>query len=117
METYCREWESYLNNQAATDEVMHDGGYRSGDLMERDADGVYYFLGRRKELIRRGGENVAPAEVESVIRLHPAVIDTAVVPGEDPIRGEEVCAYVQVAPGSEVPSLEIFEFCSQRLAP
>ncbi|MDQ5893889.1 MAG: hypothetical protein QG596_150 [Actinomycetota bacterium] len=110
-------FKSYLNNQEATAEVMHDGWYRSGDLMERDADGVYYFLGRRKELIRRGGENVAPAEVESVIRLHPAVIDTAVVPVEDPIRGEEVFAYVQVAPGSEVPPLEIFEFCSDRLAP
>lgn len=110
-------FEGYLNNPEATAEVMHDGWYRSGDLMERDADGVYYFLGRRKELIRRGGENVAPAEVEAVIRLHPSVIDTAVVPVEDPIRGEEVFAYVQVAFGSEVEPREIHEFCADRLAP
>jgi crotonobetaine/carnitine-CoA ligase len=110
-------FEGYLNDPEATSEVMHDGWYRSGDLMERDEDGVYYFLGRRKELIRRGGENIAPAEVESVIRLHPAVVDTAVVPVKDEIRGEEVLAYVQVAPGSGVPPHEIFDFCSERLAP
>jgi crotonobetaine/carnitine-CoA ligase len=110
-------FEGYLNNPEATAEVMHDGWLRSGDLMRRDEDNVYYFLGRRKELIRRGGENIAPAEVEAVIRLHPDVIDTAVVPVEDPIRGEEVFAYVQVDPGTELPPAEIVEFCAERLAP
>lgn len=110
-------FEEYLNDPEATAEVRHDGWLRSGDLMERDSDGVFYFLGRRKELIRRGGENVAPAEVEAVIRLHDEVIDAAVVPVEDEIRGEEVLAHVQVEPGSEVSPAEIVEFCGDRLAP
>ena len=105
----------YLGNPAATAEASHDGWLRSGDLMRRDADGVYYFEGRRKELIRRGGENIAPAEVEAVLRLHEAVIDAAVVPVPDPLRGEEVKAYVQVA-AEEVEPRALIDFCGARLA-
>lgn len=106
----------YLNDPAATAEVMHDGWFRTGDIMRRDERGVFYFTGRRKELIRRGGENVAPAEVEAVLRLHEAVIDAAVVPVEDRIHGEEVKAYVQVRPGARIGPAAIAEFCADHLA-
>lgn len=106
----------YQDNEEATAEVLHDGWLRTGDLMRRDADGVYYFEGRRKELIRRGGENVAPAEVEAVLRLHPAVIDVAVVPVADPIQGEEIKAYIQVHEDADVAPEALTDFCAERLA-
>ncbi len=105
----------YLGNPEATDEILHDGWIRTGDLMRRDELGVYYFEGRRKELIRRGGENIAPAQVEDVLRTHPAVVDAAVVPVFDPVRDEEVKAYVQV--DAEVTPAELAAHCAQHLAP
>jgi crotonobetaine/carnitine-CoA ligase len=106
----------YLNDPAATAEVMHDGWFRTGDVMRRDERGVFYFAGRRKELIRRGGENVAPAEVEAVIRLHDAVIDAAVVPVDDAIHGQEVKAYVQVRPAMDIEPAAIADLCTRHLA-
>jgi crotonobetaine/carnitine-CoA ligase len=109
-------FEGYLNAPEATAEVLHDGWLRTGDLVRRDEDGVFYFLGRRKELIRRGGENIAPAEVEAVLRLHPDVVDAAVVPVADGLRGEEVKAYVELVPGSTLDESELVAFCAPRLA-
>ena len=106
----------YLGNSKATAEVMHDKWFRSGDLMRRDADGVYYFVGRRKELIRRGGENIAPAEVEAILKLHPAVADAAVVPVADSLRGEEGKAYVELRSGRDFDPAMLAAFCGQRLA-
>src|SRR5262249_7672876 len=106
----------YLNNPDATTEVLHDGWLRTGDIMRRDELGVYYFLSRRKEIIRRGGENVAPAEVEAVLRLHEAVIDAAVVAVADPLQGEEIKAYVQVRPGAKIEPRTITDFCADHLA-
>ena len=105
----------YLGNPAATAEILHDGWIRTGDLMRRDELGVYYFEGRRKELIRRGGENIAPAEIEEVLRRHPSVVDAAVVPVPDPVRDEEVKAYVQV--DADVTPAELADHCARHLAP
>lgn len=105
----------YLGNPAATAEILHDGWIRTGDLARRDDDGVYYFEGRSKELIRRGGENIAPAQIEDVLREHPAVIDAAVVPVPDPLRDEEVKAYVQIR--TAVTPGELAEHCARHLAP
>ena len=106
----------YLNNPAATQEVMHDGWFRTGDLLRRDDDGVYTFVGRRKELIRRSGENISPAEVEATLRLHGTVLDAAVVPVEDRLRGEEVKAYVELVDGAEFDPSGLAAFCAQHLA-
>jgi acyl-CoA synthetase (AMP-forming)/AMP-acid ligase II len=84
--------------------------------MRRDQHGVFYFLGRRKEIIRRGGENVAPADVEEVLRLHEAVIDAAVVAVADPLQGEEIKAYVQVRPDADIEPCAITDFCADHLA-
>jgi crotonobetaine/carnitine-CoA ligase len=107
----------YLNNPEATEAVLRDGWYRTGDLMRRDDRGMYYFQGRRKELIRRGGENIAPSEIEAVLRLHCEVIDAAVVPVEDDIWGEEILAYVQAAEARPGLPQELASFCARRLAP
>jgi crotonobetaine/carnitine-CoA ligase len=105
----------YIGNPEATAQILHDGWIRTGDLMRRDEDGVYYFEGRSKELIRRGGENIAPAQIEDVLRNHPAVVDAAVVPVPDPVRDEEVKAYVQVR--ADVSPAELAEHCALHLAP
>jgi len=108
-------FEGYLGNSEATNEVLHDGWLRTGDLMRRDERGVYYFAGRRKEIIRRSGINIAPAEIESVLRLHPDVVDAAVVPVADAMMGEEVKAYVELREGSDFDPAGLWEFCSSHL--
>lgn len=108
-------FEGYLGNPEATAEVLRDGWLRTGDLMRRDERGVYYFEGRRKELIRRSGINIAPAEVEGVLRQHPSVLDAAVAPVEDAVMGEEVKAYVELKPGEAFDPAALAAFCSERL--
>src|SRR5213076_416464 len=74
---------------------------------------------RRKDLIRRSGENISSSEVEAVIRSHPKVLDVAVIPVSDPIREEEVKAYVILQPGESpetCPPLSLIEWCETRLA-
>lgn len=108
-------FEGYLGDPSATAEVLHDGWLRSGDLMRRDERGVYYFEGRRKELIRRSGINIAPAEVEAVLRQHPSVLDAAVVPVADAVMGEEIKAYVELVPGAAFEPAVLATFCAQHL--
>src|SRR6185295_16843866 len=98
---------------------MRGGWYRTGDLVRADAQGFYYFLGRKKDMVRRGGENIAAAEVEAVLRAHPKIQDAAVIPVPDDIRGEEVKAYVLLAEGcvaDDLPPEEIVAHCADRLA-
>ena len=109
----------YLNQPEATAAAMRGGWYRTGDLVRADAEGFYYFLGRKKDMVRRGGENIAAAEVEEVLRMHPKIRDAAVIAVPDEIRGEEVKAYVLLAEGcaaDELPPEEIVAHCADRLA-
>jgi crotonobetaine/carnitine-CoA ligase len=109
----------YLNRPDATAETLADGWLRSGDLARRDEAGYLYFLGRKKDIVRRAGENVAAAEVENVLRSHPEVLEVAVVPVPDELRGEEVKAYVALveeASPSVVTPASLIGFCRDRLA-
>ncbi len=95
--------DAYHRRPDATAEVFLPGGwYRSGDIMERQgAD--YRYLRRMKDIVRRAGENISCQEVEAALRDLPGVVDAAVIPRPDPIRGEEVWAFLQV---SDVPTQE-----------
>ncbi|MFN8575081.1 MAG: AMP-binding protein [Gemmatimonadaceae bacterium] len=107
----------YWNKPAATAERMRDGWLHTGDLAFRDDRGYYHLVGRLKDMIRRGGENISAAEVEGVLAQHPAVRGAAVVPVPDELRGEEVKAYVQLQPDHPaVEPLAIVEFVRQHLA-
>jgi crotonobetaine/carnitine-CoA ligase len=109
----------YLNQPEATAATLRGGWYRTGDLVRADALGLYYFLGRKKDFVRRGGENIAAAEVEEVLRAHPKIRDAAVIAVPDDIRGEEVKAYVLLAEGctvDELPPEAIVAHCADRLA-
>jgi acyl-CoA synthetase (AMP-forming)/AMP-acid ligase II len=109
----------YLNNPDATAEVFRDGWFHTGDLVTVDERGFLYFVGRIKDIIRRSGENVAAVEVEEVLRRHPRVLDAAVVPVPDEIRGEEVKAFVALvpdAPEGTVTPRELVDHCAANLA-
>jgi len=97
------------------DLIDERGWVHTGD-QGRVVDGLLYLTGRIKDLIIRGGENIAPAHVESVLLRHPAVRNAAVLGLPDPDLGEKVAAAVQLAPGVSVTEAELAEFASARLA-
>ncbi|MEW6366375.1 MAG: long-chain fatty acid--CoA ligase [Acidobacteriota bacterium] len=104
----------YFKNPTATAEAIRDGWLCTGDLARVDEDGYFYLVGRKKEMIIRGGQKIYPKEVEEVLYQHPAVAEAAVAGIADAKWGEEVVAYV-VRRG-EVTEAELIDFCGQRLA-
>jgi long-chain acyl-CoA synthetase len=84
----------YLNLPDVTREKLRDGWYDTGDVMRRDALGFYYFTGRADDMFVCGGENVYPGEIEKMLERHPAVLQAAVVPVPDEIKGEIPIAFV-----------------------
>jgi carnitine-CoA ligase len=93
-----------------------DGWLRSGDLATVNDDGTYTFVGRRKEVLRRRGENLSPLEVEEVVDSHPAVLESAVVGVASDLTEEEVKAFVVPVPGAQVDLGELREYASERLS-
>jgi fatty-acyl-CoA synthase len=93
-----------------------DGWLRSGDQASVDAAGNVRITGRIKDLIIRGGENIAPKEIEDLLRLHPAVLDVSVYGISSAFFGEEVAAAIRVEPRASIDAREVIEFCEQRLA-
>ncbi|MFN0183999.1 MAG: AMP-binding protein [Aquabacterium sp.] len=84
----------YLKDEAATAEAWAGDWFHTGDIVRRDAQGLLHFIDRRKNVIRRSGENISAVEVESVLNRHPAVKQVAVAATPDAIRGDEVLACV-----------------------
>ena len=104
----------YWRNDDATADAFRDGWLLTGDVAERDDEGNYRILGRLKDMIVSGGENVYPAEVESVLHEHPAVTDAAVVGVADERWGEVCAAFVVLA--SPVSEDDLLEHCRAHLA-
>ena len=105
----------YKNDSATTAAFTPDGWLRTGDLGHRDADGFFYVTGRLKELIIKGGENIAPREIDEVLLAHPAVLDAAAVGMPDRHYGQEILAGVVLREGMACSEDELREFCLQRL--
>ena len=84
----------YLKDEAATAEAWETGWFHTGDLVRADADGNLYFVDRKKNVIRRSGENISAVEVESVLAQHPRVAAVAVAAAPDDVRGDEVLALI-----------------------
>lgn len=97
--------------------VLRDGWLHTGDLARRDEAGNHYFAGRVKEIIRRGGENLSPADVEVVLDAHPAVSSTAVIGVPSPLSEEDVKAFILLHPGAQVTAAELRDWCAERLPP
>lgn len=106
----------YYGMRKETDRVLKDGWLRTGDLVRVNHDGTYTFVGRKKELIRRRGENLSPAEVEAVLESHPAVLEAAVIGVPSELTEEEVKAFVVLAEGASASCEELYEFAADRLA-
>jgi len=96
----------YLKDEAATAEAWEGGWFHTGDIVRRDADGQLYFVDRKKNVIRRSGENISAVEVESVLNQHPAVKGSAVAATPDPVRGDEVLACIITSEPLAAPDRE-----------
>lgn len=105
----------YKNPEATAQSFTPDGWLRTGDLGHRDADGFFFVTGRIKELIIKGGENIAPREIDEVLLQHPAVLDAAAVGMPDPHYGQEILACVVLREGQDCDAAALRAFCLERL--
>ncbi|WP_425038803.1 AMP-binding protein [Primorskyibacter sp. S187A] len=105
----------YLKNPTATAETFRDGWLRTGDLARMDADGYVFVTGRLKELIIKGGENVAPREVDEALYAHPDVIEAAAFARPCDSYGERIEAAVRLREGSTVQASALIDICHARL--
>ncbi len=97
----------YRGMPEKTASVFRDGWYYSGDVMRRDADGFYYFIGRADDMFVCGGENIYPGDVEKMLETHPAVRQAAVVPLADEERGQMPVAFLVLADGKSATTEDI----------
>ena len=114
----CGCFSGYLKDDAATEQVWRGGWFHTGDIVWQGADGMLHFVDRKKNIIRRSGENIAAAEVEALLLTHPDVQQVAVVAVKDEVREEEVLACVVLKHPKPVrPTAEaLVAFCLERLA-
>ncbi len=108
---------AYFKDQQATDEAWSGGWFHTGDIVRRDEDGDYFFVDRKKNVIRRSGENIAAVEVESVLLQHPDIKAAAVAAVPDAIRGDEVFACLVIdGDRSQERARAIVSWCLERMA-
>ena len=106
----------YYKRPEATAEAMRGGWFHTGDIANQDADGYYYIVDRKKDLILRGGYNVYPRELEEVLMTHPAVSLAAVIGVPHEALGQEVKAFIIRKPGATVTVEEMSVWCRQQMA-
>ena len=109
----------YYKRSEANAESFRGRWFRTGDLFRQDENGYLFIVGRIKDMIKRGGENVAAQEVEAALRDLPDIEEAAVVPVPDPLRREEVKAYIKLRAGrslEDVPPEAVFAHCETQLA-
>ena len=107
----------YWNDPEKTALAIDDEGWmHSGDLATMDEDGYVNIVGRIKDLIIRGGENIYPREIEEFLYTHPQIADAQVIGVPDAKYGEQVMAWVQLAPGEQLTEDELIEFCRGKIA-
>jgi crotonobetaine/carnitine-CoA ligase len=112
----------YLDDPAATEDAWRGGWFHTGDVVLRDVTGMFHFVDRRKNIIRRSGENIAAAEVEALLQSHPLVAQVAVLAVPDEVREEEVLACIVLKQPAECEDARLrvacilFDFCHTNLA-
>ena len=108
--------DGYLRAEEETRAVIRDGWFRTGDLAQLSPEGFVSVVGRKKDLILRGGYSVVPGEVEAALLDHPAVDEAAVIGTPHAELGEDVAAFVTLRPGASADADELVAFCRERLA-
>ena len=106
----------YYNDPEQTSEVIRNGWIYTGDLVRRDADGFFYFVDRKKDVIRVRGENVASIEVEETLLGHEDVVDAGVVGVSSELGDEDVAAFAVLRAGSSMSREELLDWCRPRMA-
>ncbi len=104
----------YYRDQEATAQAWPGGWYKMGDLGRWNEKGNLVVVGRKKDMIIRGGQNIYPLEVENILRTHPRVLDVAIVAMPDPVMGERCCAYVVNRPGQQLTFEEMTGFLKSK---
>ena len=108
--------DGYFDDEEATSAVIEDGWFRMGDLGALDDEGFYSIVGRKKEILRTGGESVSPNEVEAVLRDAPGIVEIAIVGLPDPDWGEVLCAAVVPEKGVKITLAFLRDYCEGKLA-
>ena len=108
--------QGYFRDPEQTKAAFRDGWFLTGDLAWYDQDGYYWFVARKKDIIRKRGENISGAELDRVIGNHPAVLEAAALPVPSPIGEDDILVAVVVRAGMQVTAAEIAEWCRERLA-
>ena len=107
---------AYLNQPEATIEATGNGWLRTGDIGFKDDDGYIYIVGRKKEMINRGGENIYPREIESVLEAHPEITAVAVIGTPDEALGERVKAIIETTRSGVLSETDVKSFLEDKLA-
>jgi crotonobetaine/carnitine-CoA ligase len=108
--------QGYFRDPEQTRAAFRDGWFMTGDLVTRDADGYYTFVSRKKDIIRRRGENIAGAEIDRVVQSHPGVYEAAAVPVPSELGEDEILVAIVPKPGTTLTPEEIADWCRARLA-
>jgi crotonobetaine/carnitine-CoA ligase len=106
---------SYYNNPVATTDAFRNLWFHTGDNARADAEGYLYFVDRKKDAIRRRGENVSSSEVEAVLNRHPAVLESAVVAIASELGEDDIKAVVVLKDNSELSAEELWAFCDEQM--
>jgi crotonobetaine/carnitine-CoA ligase len=106
----------YFQDPEESKKVIRNGWLHTGDNAYRDKDGYFYFVDRKKDVIRRRGENMSSLEIEKVLNANPKILESAVIGVPSEFFDEEIKAYIIPKPGETIEPIEIFEWCEQRLA-
>lgn len=109
--------QGYFRDPEQTANTFHDGWFRTGDLVKRDGDGYYWFISRKRDIIRRRGENIAAAELDRVVGEHPAVAEAGTIAVPSELGEDDIFVIVAARPGARVTAEEIADWCRARLAP
>jgi len=109
-------FKGYFRNEEATRRAFRGGWFHTGDVGYRDADGFFYIIDRKSDMIIRGGENIYPREIDELLYRHPAVAEAAVVGVPDELYGEEVAAFVTLKEGREADESALLAYCREHLA-
>jgi len=109
--------QGYFRDPEQTAGTFHEGWFKTGDLVKRDEDGYFYFISRKRDIIRRRGENIAAAELDRVVGEHPAVAEAGTIAVPSELGEDDIFVVVATKPGAKVSAEEIADWCRARLAP
>jgi crotonobetaine/carnitine-CoA ligase len=109
--------QGYYRDPEATSAAFHDGWFLTGDLARCDGDGYYYFVARKKDIIRRRGENVSGAEIDRIVASHPKILEAATIGVPCELGDEEILVAIVPRPGQSLAPEEVTQWCAEHLAP